>query len=84
MLFKVFAREGQRTPSGIEVGVDREQQQTAGRSGMRAALGWARDVGVGVAVTLVSRSSAAFRVRALWHVGSLLLRRCVVMHWAGR
>ncbi len=33
----------------------------------------------GVAVTLVSRSNAAFSVRALWHVGSLVLRRCVVM-----
>jgi hypothetical protein len=79
VLCEVFAREGQRTPLGIEVSVDREQRQTGGRSGMRAALGWAKDVGVGVAVTLVSRSSVAFRVRALWHVDSLVLRRCVLM-----
>jgi hypothetical protein len=46
---------------------------------MRTALSRAKDVEVGVAVTAVNRSSAAFRVRELSHVGSLVLRRCVVM-----
>jgi hypothetical protein len=36
-----------------------------------AAFGWVKDVGIGVAVALVSRSSTAFRARTLWHIGNL-------------
>jgi hypothetical protein len=79
MLCEVLTREGQRTPLNIEVGVDMGSRQTAGRSAVQAALSWAKDVGIGVAIAHVSRSSAAFRVRALWRVGNFVLRRCVVM-----